>query len=510
VSILHANKEAKKRSEQEQRLDQAEEDLEQYLDEFPDDTKFKAKQLQLQAYRDKCKNGKLLSRAETEFVRGIARSIDGRRVTIEAKQFAEQLKPRASSARSHKKRRPLSPTPSPQPSSHPTTSGKTITKEVLDQYHPSKRAKLTEDPAALDFPEEFLEQKQADVAGDVNDSDTETEPDGRSHYGGKSIASTHDYSFTPPVRLKAQKEQRHNFEQFEEADDQTEISESDGSEDTEASDTPAATFIEPEQHTDTAMEERGLEVDDDIVSEASNDAAEVHEDDEREGHWQYTLVQYDHRNYTPASSVSQTLGTFTDRDEAVAAIDHRIQELAENSMWKDAEVRNVTNEADELWARDIHSDTVGSVEIRIQKTWIAMVTDDDDKDEDHEVCRRTWSGKGIRQPKQEPQHTYVIWMEQKDMTSGTIIKCDVDTKSFSNLRDANRHAAKLWQSESMSENEAPPGNLDEILESPSSLGPGFLGEVEIGDDFFHKHFLIYKGDDLVQITISVRMLEVDH
>lgn len=158
VSYIYRDQAAKKKADQFERLRKAETDLRLYLEENPGNDNFRAKLLQLRAYREKLEGGDLLSSGEVDWVRAIPRSIDRRRVADEAKAFA--AKARSENSRSRQKltgsageRSAVNNTPLQSPSCHslphPTTGGKTITQGLLNEITPIKSrtpSKPTQEP----------------------------------------------------------------------------------------------------------------------------------------------------------------------------------------------------------------------------------------------------------------------------------------------------------------------------------------------------------------------------
>ncbi|KAL1986181.1 hypothetical protein VTN96DRAFT_6833 [Rasamsonia emersonii] len=435
VSYIYRDQAAKKKADQFERLRKAETDLQLYLEENPGNDKFRAKSLQLRSYREKLEGGDLLSSGKLDWIRGIHRSIDRRRVADDAKAFA--AKARSENSRSRPKstesagERSRVNTPLQSPSCHslrhPTTGGKTIPQGLLNEITPTKSSRLPKPTR------EPLKRK-------------------RPQYGGKAPLPIMPYSFPP-----ASFDMHESESSVEDSSPEEPMSENSDDDDSDA------------DCYDADME--------DTESEETSEGKEEEGGVEYERYWQYAVVQLDSRPYTPQSNFRKSPWDLYRPAEGYG------KNVPEN--------RPAPNE----WL--IESAQCGSVEVSVEKEWVTRAVSDKSP------------GKTA---KKHLQGVFIVLVQQKDLKTGTLIRSDVHPKSFLSVNDANRHAGQVWRLASMSEEEIQQENLSQggIFDSPVKFAPGYLGELEVDGKLFQKTFLIQKGEQKIQVTMSIQKLEVIH
>jgi hypothetical protein len=477
ILSIYRDQTAKKKATQIERVSDAEKDIQLFLEEHPGNDKFRAKLLQLRAYREKLDGGKLLTSGEVEWVRRIFRSIDRQRVTLQTKAFTAKVQSETSHSRCestdsvgergrmngppqhHSHALHSSSLSSPR---HLTTGGKTITRELLNEITPSKRL-VTPEP----------EQQLVDGS--------------RHQYGGKRPLSPASYSFSFAMD-RSESIFGNEFTSGQTAPDEPMSDDS-------ASET---------EHSDTDSEMEDAESEEVSASEGEEEEEEEGEEaEEYETYWQYKVVQLDSRPYTPETNFRKILGIFTDKEKAMERVSERMEELKVNNMWGAfGHVVPLSNADGSRYGEIIESPACGSVEVSVEKEWVQQKVSE----------RHTQSATMVKKSQPPPRSVFIVLVQQKDLKTGTLIKSDVHPKSFLSLNDANRHAAQVWKLASMSEEEIRRENLSDgtIFDSPFKFAPGYLGELEANGKLFHKDFFIFKGDERIQVTISVQELEIVH
>jgi hypothetical protein len=195
----------KKKAKQVERIIESEKVLRKFMEEFPEDTRLLAKLPQIEKYKQKLNGAnELLNSGEFQWVHGVAKAVERRRVAIESKAFREQTKARIEHTSKKRKRQDTSSSPSSYSTpTRPSTGSKTIPGYVVQKSdeesgdeqdgRPHQRAQKTipgcdgASISAFNVQEALADMNESDAEDwGIEDDDSDEESDSEEESGEES------------------------------------------------------------------------------------------------------------------------------------------------------------------------------------------------------------------------------------------------------------------------------------------------------------------------------------